>query len=106
MRVSKRLVDGQIASIPALQGPDGKFSPEIYTSVLAQQRLTDAPFLADMTREIFARQLIFPTFGASHIPIQVALPFPSLLLYQRQCHVCFLPATSVAAGHAPPLSSS
>src|SRR3546814_2800840 len=36
MRVSKRLVDGQIASIPALQGPDGKFSPEIYKSVLAR----------------------------------------------------------------------
>src|SRR3546814_18323070 len=30
MRVSKRLVDGQIASIPALQGPDGQLSPEIY----------------------------------------------------------------------------
>src|SRR3546814_3191639 len=89
MRVSKRLVDGQIASIPALQGPDGKFSPEIYKSVLAQQRLTDAALRADMTREIFARQLIVPTVGASQIPMQVALPYAALLLEKRQGHVGF-----------------
>src|SRR3546814_7074251 len=90
-----------MASIPALQGPDGKVSPEIYKGVLAQQRLTDAALRADMTREIFARQLIVPTVGASQIPMQVALPYAALLLEKRQGHVGFVPATAVAAGKAP-----
>src|SRR3546814_5573400 len=105
MRVSKRLVDGQIASIPALQGPDGKFSPEIYKSVLAQQRLTDAALRADMTREIFARQLIVPTVGASQIPMQVALPYAALLLEKRQGHVGFVPATARSEEHTSELQT-
>ncbi len=101
MRVSKRLVDGQIASIPALQGPDGKFSLEIYKQVPAQQRLTDAALRADMTREIVARQLIVPTVGASQVPMQIALPYEALLLERRQGHVGFVPAAAMAAGKAP-----
>src|SRR3546814_5111820 len=54
-----------------------------------------------MTREIFARQLIVPTVGASQIPMQVALPYAALLLEKRQGHVGFVPATAVAAGKAP-----
>ncbi|MCM8730352.1 SurA N-terminal domain-containing protein [Hephaestia sp. GCM10023244] len=101
MRVSKRLVDGQIASIPALQGPDGKFSLEIYKNVLAQQRLTDAALRADMTREIITRQLIVPTVGATQVPMQVALPYAALLLEKRQGHVGFVPTSAAPAGKAP-----
>src|SRR3546814_2877345 len=54
-----------------------------------------------MTREIFARQLIVPTVGASQIPMQVALPYAALLLEKRQGHVGFVPATAVAAGKTP-----
>src|SRR3546814_13660175 len=54
-----------------------------------------------MKRDIFARQLIVPTVGASQIPRQVALPYAALLLEKRQGHVGFVPATAVAAGKAP-----
>ncbi|HVJ00039.1 MAG TPA: SurA N-terminal domain-containing protein [Sphingomonas sp.] len=101
MRVSKRLVDGQIASIPALQGPDGKFSMEVYKRVLAQQRLTDAAIRADMTQEILARQLVLPTVGAAQVPHQMALPYAALLLEKRSGHVGFVPTTAIPAGAAP-----
>src|SRR3546814_19694748 len=74
MRVSKRLDESMFASIPAPQGPDGQFRPEIYQSVIAQQRLTEAGLRAAMTRELFARQSMVPIFGPSTIPIPIPAP--------------------------------
>ncbi len=101
MRVSKRLVDGQIASIPAFQGPDGQFSMQAYRAVLAQQQLTDAGLRQDMTQDILARQLLLPTIGASQVPTQMAIPYAALLLERRQGTVGFIPARAMPAGKAP-----
>jgi peptidyl-prolyl cis-trans isomerase D len=101
MEVSKRLVDGQIASIPAFQGPDGQFSMQAYRAVLAQQGLTDAGLRADMAQDILARQLILPTIGASQIPRQMAVPYAALLLEKRQGKVGFVPSRAVPSGAAP-----
>ena len=42
MMLSKRLVDAEIAKIPATRGLDGKFSQAGYQSFLNQQKLSDA----------------------------------------------------------------
>ncbi len=39
--LSKRLVDGQIANIPAAKGLNGQFSEQSYRAFLQQQRVTD-----------------------------------------------------------------
>ena len=101
MEVSKRLVDGQIASIPAFQGPDGQFSMQAYRAILAQQGLTDAGLRADMAKDILARQLILPTIGASQVPEQMAIPYAALLLEKREGKVGFVPTSAVPAGTAP-----
>jgi peptidyl-prolyl cis-trans isomerase D len=101
MVVSKRAVDGQIASIPALQGPTGKFDENLYRQVLAQRKLTDAQIRSDIVRDTFAQQLTVPSNGATQVANQLALPYASLLLEKRTGTIGFIPAALVPAGPAP-----
>ena len=101
MVVSKRSVDGQIASIPALQGPTGKFDENLYRQVLAQRKLTDAQIRSDIVRDTFAQQLTIPSTGATQVSSQLALPYASLLLEKRTGTIGFIPAAVVPAGPAP-----
>ncbi|MFS0771361.1 peptidyl-prolyl cis-trans isomerase [Sphingomonas sp. 1P08PE] len=101
MVVSKRLVDGQIASIPALQGPTGKFDENLYRRILAERRLTDAGIRKDIALELLAQQLTAPTVGASLIGEQVARPYAALLLERRQGQAGFIPTAALPAGPAP-----
>ncbi len=101
MAISKRSVDGQIAGIPGLQGPDGKFSRSTYERLLSERRLTDARIRQDFARETMGRFLTAPTIGASQVPGQLALPYASLLLEQRTGQIGFIPTRAVGAG-APP----
>ncbi len=101
MAVSKRAVDGEIASIPAFQGVNGAFNQQSYEAVLQQQRLTDRQVRADIARDMVARQLIAPTIGAVQMPAQLALPYASLQLERRQGVVGFIPVTALASAAAP-----
>jgi len=99
--VSKRSVDGQIASLPGLRGPTGQFDQAVYEQVLAQRRLTDAQVRGDIAREIAAQRLIAPQQGAGFVPRQVALPYASLLLERRAGEIVSVPNSAVPAGPAP-----
>jgi peptidyl-prolyl cis-trans isomerase D len=101
MVVSKRLVDGQIASIPGLQGLTGQFDPAIYRRLLIERKLTDAQVRADIAQNTFVQQLVGPTQGAAQVPEQLALPYASLLLERRTGQVVTIPASAAAAGPAP-----
>ena len=101
MVVSKRLLDGQIASIPALQGPTGRFDNNLFRRLLAERQLTEAQVRSDLARGILVSQLVGPTQGASQVAQQLALPYASLLLERRAGRIGFIPATAVPAGPAP-----
>jgi peptidyl-prolyl cis-trans isomerase D len=101
MVVSKRSVDGVIASIPGLRGPNGQFDPALYQRLLADQKLTDAQIRTDIARDIVAQQLMLPTQGATQVPMKVALPYASLMLEKRTGQVAFIPAKAVDTGAAP-----
>ena len=101
MVVSRRAVDGQIASIPGLQGPTGKFSPQIYQQLLQQRHLTDMQIRSDIARDTLAQQLIQPNMGATQVPQQLALPYASLLLEKRAGSIGFVPAAAMAKGAMP-----
>lgn len=101
MAVSKSAVDGEIASIPAFQGLDGKFSQATFNQILAREGITADQLRADIRRETLAQWLIGPTIGASQVPTQFALPYASLLLEQRRGSVGFIPAAAIAPGAAP-----
>lgn len=101
MVVGKRLVDGQIASIPALQGPTGKFDQQIYDRILQQRGLTDAGVRADIARDTIAEHLILPTQGARQVPRFVAEPYAALLLEKREGRIGFVPTSALMGGPAP-----
>lgn len=101
MIVSKRSIDGVIASIPGLRGPNGQFDPVNYQRLLAEQKLTDAQVRTDIARDIIAQQLMLPTQGATQVPMKVALPYASLMLEKRSGQIAFVPAKAVDTGAAP-----
>uniref|UniRef100_UPI001574FB10 SurA N-terminal domain-containing protein n=1 Tax=Sphingomonas bacterium TaxID=1895847 RepID=UPI001574FB10 len=101
MAVSRRSVDGQIASIPSLQGPDGKFDPRIYEQLLRAQHLSDDQIRTDIARQTIAQQLIQPTIGATQVPDGLVTPYAALLLEKRQGSVAFVPTAAMATTGTP-----
>lgn len=101
MVVSKRAVDGELASIPAFRGPDGKFSQMAYEGALAQNRITDAQVRGDIARERLIQLMTAPANAAVNVSTQLALPYASLLLERRSGAIGFIPAAAVPTGAAP-----
>ncbi|OYY68979.1 peptidylprolyl isomerase [Sphingomonas sp. 28-63-12] len=101
MVVSKRAVDGQIASVPDLQGLDGKFSQAKYQLLLSQRKITDAQIRSDIARSTISQQLTVPTEGASQVPLDLAAPYAALLLEKRAGVIGFVPTNAVGAGPPP-----
>lgn len=101
MVVSKQAVDGELASIPAFRGPDGKFSQVAYEGALQQNRVTDAQIRADFAQQRLVQQLTAPANAGVRVGSQLALPYASLLLERRSGAVGFIPASAMPAGPAP-----
>ena len=83
MAVSKRLIDGRLASIPGLQAANGEFDMATYQRLLADRKLTDRQVRSDIAQGILTEQLTRPTVGAAQVPTGLARPYASLLLEKR-----------------------
>lgn len=99
--VSKRLVDAEIAKIPAARGLDGRFSEQAYRQFLQQQRLTDQQVRNEITTMILQRLMLTPVAANVRIPLGVARPYASMLLEGREGEVALVPTSAFAAGPAP-----
>lgn len=98
--VSRRMEDGQIVSAGAFRGLNGQFDQSAFEAFLSRQRISEKMLRADLARDLYATQLIVPVTGASLAPAQLALPYTSMLLEQREGHVQFVPAAAMK-GSAP-----
>lgn len=98
---SKRLVDGQIASIPAFNGPTGTFDRNTFLGVLAQRKINENELRSDFAREALTRQLLIPISGATRMPVNLVTPYAALLVERRDGHVAPVPATAFANGAVP-----
>jgi peptidyl-prolyl cis-trans isomerase D len=56
----KLLVDSELAKIPSLQGPDGKFADTAYRQMLAQRNLTDKDVREDIAQGLVAPASCLP----------------------------------------------
>lgn len=99
--VSRRAVDGQIASIPGLQGPDGQFDPRAFRQLLQQQKLTEKGVREDLSRGMMEQLLTSPILRANTAPRQLAVPYANLSLEKREGVIAFVPTRAMAAGPAP-----
>jgi peptidyl-prolyl cis-trans isomerase D len=83
IRVSKALIDGEIASNPAFQGPDGKFSQVKFEQVLRDVGLNPKVLRDDMTRSRYGSWLLDRASPGTQMPAGVIAPYASLLLERR-----------------------
>ncbi|MFN3591475.1 MAG: SurA N-terminal domain-containing protein, partial [Thermaurantiacus sp.] len=88
--VSERMVDGEIASIPAAQ-VNGQFSEERFRRLLEQQRITEAEVRDGVRSDLMRRQLLAPVALGSHVPRGMAEPFARLLLEVREGQILAIP---------------
>jgi peptidyl-prolyl cis-trans isomerase D len=105
MVASKRLVDGQIASIPAFNGPTGKFDRNIFLSTLAQRKIPEIELRQDFAREILTKALLTPVAGAAQMPTGLVQPYAQLLLEKRDGLVGAVPS-SLFANLPPPTDAT
>ncbi|WP_422057806.1 SurA N-terminal domain-containing protein [Sphingomonas sp.] len=101
MAVSPAAIDGQIASIPAFQGFDGKFSQQRFDQFLSEQRLTAEQVRSDIRRETLVQWLMAPIANAGPVPTELAVPYASLMLERRKGSVGYIPIGAIAMGNPP-----
>lgn len=98
---SKRLVDGNIASIPAFRGPTGQFDEGAYRAMLAQRRLTDAQVRRDIEGDAIRRQLLVPIVGGNRVPGTLVAPYASLMLELRKGEIGLVPSALMVTDKEP-----
>ena len=99
--VSKKLIDAQIAQIPAAKGLDGKFSDAAYASWLSQQRLTDPQVRTMIQAGLLQQMLLEPLAAYPRLPVGFATPYASMLLEGRQGDVAVIPIAAFQGGLTP-----
>ena len=102
MTLSKRLIDAEIAKIPATRGLDGKFSMQGYQSFLSQQKLTDVELRKLMAGSLLQRMVLAPASANARVPVGMALPYASMLLERREADVALIPVALFASSVGDP----
>ena len=99
--VSKKLIDGEIASLPQNRGLDGKFSEQAYAAFLQQQQMSDADVRRLLNVAIAQRLVLAPAAVDARVPVGVARPYASMLLEQREGQLSLIPTSQFVAGLNP-----
>lgn len=94
--VSKRLIDGRIADIPAFAGVSGSFDQTRFQSFLRENGLTEAQLRRDLRQQLLLEQLAAPIASMPRLATGMAQPYAALLLEQRRGQATFIPATPFA----------
>ena len=101
LRASDRLVEGEIASVPAFAGPTGKFDEDVFRRTIAQAKITEPQLRSDIRGDVLRRMLLGPISGGAQAPIGMVTPYASLLLERRQGFAGVVPVAAIPAGPAP-----
>lgn len=101
MRAGSRLVDSEIAQIPAFKGPDGKFSTDLFRQLIRQQGMTEQMVRDDLGQQLMARQVMAPVSAGSSVPAELVLRYAALLKETRVGSVTMLPSAAYAPQAAP-----
>lgn len=101
MQVSKKLVDGEIASNPAFFGVDGKFSQKQFEDLLSQNRISPIAFREDIANTRYSNWMLNRATLGNQIPDGVLLPYASLLLERRMGTVGLVPTIAMDPGADP-----
>ncbi|RVU03803.1 hypothetical protein EOE18_14620 [Novosphingobium umbonatum] len=92
----KRLIDSELAKIPAFQGAGGQFDDATYRSLLAQRQLTDGEVRDSFARDLVSRQLLAPARFGADVPQAALIQYAGLLKEQRSGAISLLPSQAFA----------
>ena len=101
LAISDRLVDSEIAQVPAFQGVDGKFDQATFRQALAQQGISEETLRETLANGLAAQQLLAPAQFATVLPEYAARRYASLLEERRTGSVVALPSLAFAPSGAP-----
>ena len=96
LRVSERLVNSEITSLPAFQGVDGNFDPEAFRGALRQRGLTESLVRDDLALGLYARQMVLPIAYQARLPQSFAARYAQLLNETRIGSAAAFPAAAFA----------
>ena len=97
LRVSKRMIDAEIAQLPGATGLDGKLTTESYNAFLASNSLTDAE-VRSLVRSDLSQRLLVAAIGAeSRVPSTLSRTYASMLLETRNGKLALVPTAPIAA---------
>jgi peptidyl-prolyl cis-trans isomerase D len=94
MSVSKRMVDGQIAAIPAFQDASGAFSQDLFRRLLSSEGVSEQMLREDISRDLIGKQLVGPAGLGVRLPDDLVLPYASLVLETRAGRIGAVPAAT------------
>lgn len=99
--VSKRLIDGRIADLPAFAGVSGKFDQKVFENFLRQNGMTETQLRRDLRQQLLIEQLAAPIAMMPRIGLGMARPYAALLMEQRRGQATFIPASPFAPAADP-----
>jgi peptidyl-prolyl cis-trans isomerase D len=101
MNISKKLVDGEIASIPAFSNASGKFDEGKFRQLLSDRGMNEAQFRSDVQSAIASRHMLVPVSTSLKMAEKLSLPYAALQMELRSGSVGVIPSSLLLAGAAP-----
>ena len=98
IRLSKRLIDAEIAQIPQTKGLNGKFSDQAYQQFLVQQRMTDAQVRDVIAGTLLQRIILTPVATNARVSVGMARPYADMLLEAREGEAAAVPLDPFRVG--------
>lgn len=96
MKVSKALVDAQIAGNPAFVDAAGNFSETVFRQLLAQRRITEKEFRDDITSQIMQQHMLAAIGAGASAPQSMVPPYAAMLIEERSGEMIAVPSNSFA----------
>ncbi|WP_066556292.1 SurA N-terminal domain-containing protein [Croceicoccus bisphenolivorans] len=96
LRIGDSLIGSELKDIPAFQGPDGKFSQEMYTAALQQRGISEKLLRTDLGQGLAARMTLVPAQIGTAMPEKIARQYAKLLNETRKGSVALIPSEAFA----------
>jgi peptidyl-prolyl cis-trans isomerase D len=100
-RLSKRLIDAEIAQLPQTRGVDGQFSVQAYQAFLSQERLSDAEVRQILAGGLLQRMILTPVASNARVSVDMAKPYATMMLESRQGQAAAISTDAFRAGLKP-----
>ncbi|GGD76256.1 peptidylprolyl isomerase [Croceicoccus mobilis] len=94
IRIGESLIGSELSQMAAFQGPDGKFSQELYNTALTRRGLSDKLVREDISQGLVARMLLVPTTSGDIAPNKIAKRYTALLNETRHGGITLIPSPS------------